>query len=127
MTRGPVSEQAIAWAVALAAVRGTVYDFRKQRECPCDFQIVSSSGIAFVRVKRTRCLHRTAEELGAECRDHVLRLRAVPRAPAVTRELWICSRSGRWRFFRVTDTGLDEIPGPVPALPAGSPAAQTVA
>jgi hypothetical protein len=126
MTRGPVSEQAIEWALPIAAQRGAVYFFRPDRECPCDFQIVSSSGVVFVRVKRTRCHHHAAEELGAECRDHLLRLRAVPKAPGLTRELWVCSRSGRWRFFRVTNTGLEEIPGPLPAPTAVQVAAHPI-
>ncbi|OPY36408.1 MAG: hypothetical protein A4E35_01947 [Methanoregula sp. PtaU1.Bin051] len=123
MTRGPVSEQAITWALPIAAQRGTVYFFRPDRESPCDFEIVSSREVVFVRVKRTRCFHRTAEELEADCREHVLRLRAVPKAPSISRELWVCSRYGRWRFFRVTEAGIEELPVPVPATSPGQAAA----
>ena len=119
MTRGPVSEQAVEWALPLAAQRGSVYFFRQGRDCPCDFLIANTSGIVFVRVKRTRCFHQSGPELESECRDHLLRLRAVPVSPTVGRELWVCSRYGRWRFFRVTNTGIEEQPGPVPSPPAG--------
>jgi len=119
MTRGPVSEQAIEWALPLAHLRGTVYFFRKDRECPCDFQIVNSREVVFVRVRWTRCLHRPVPDLETDCHEHVLRLRAVPVSPQVCRELWICSRRGTWRFFRITETGMEEYPGPVPEISPG--------
>lgn len=113
MTRGPVSEQAIEWALPLAHLRGTVYFFRKDRECPCDFEIVNNQEVVFVRVKRTRCLHRPLLELETEYHEAVLRLRAVPSAPSVSRELWVCSRHGRWRFFRIMEAGMEEVAVPV--------------
>jgi hypothetical protein len=123
MTRGPVSEQAIEWALPLAHQRGSVYFFRKDRECPCDLQIVNGREVVFVRVRRTRCLHRPVPDLEADCHEHVLRLRAVPVSPQVYRELWICSRRGTWRFFRITETGIEEIRGPLPATSSGTVAA----
>lgn len=119
MTRGPVSEQAIEWAAALAALRGTVYYFRKQRECPCDFEIVNDREVVFVTAKRTRCLHRSVAELAAGYNEAVLRLRAVPPNTTVSRELWVFSRQGKYRLFRVTAAGMEELPGPVPAPPSG--------
>jgi hypothetical protein len=119
MTRGPVSEQAIAWALPLARLRGTVYCLGNGPESPCHFEIVSSREIVFVRVKRTRCLHQSPGDLEMECRDHILRLRAIPAPSSCYRELWVCSRYGRWRFFRVTETGIGEITGPVPGIPQG--------
>jgi hypothetical protein len=119
MTRGPVSDQAIEWAIPIAQARGAVYYFRKDRECPCDFEIVSSREVVFVRVKRTRCLHRPVPELEADCHEQVLRLRAVPVSPSVCRELWICSRRGTWRFFRITATGMEEYPGPITGISPG--------
>ena len=123
MTRGPVSEQAIEWALPLAHQRGSVYFFRKDRECPCDLQIVNSREVVFVRVRRTRCLHRPVPDLETDCHEHVLRLRAVPGSPPVCRELWICSRRGRWRFFRITETGMEEIQDPHSATSPGTVAA----
>lgn len=108
MTRGPVSEQALEWALAIAERRGNVYFFERGRESPCDFQVVNDHEDVFVSVKRTRSLHRPVAMLGAEYREQVRKLRAVPGNPAVTRELWVCSRAGRWRFFRVGETGLAE-------------------
>lgn len=108
MTRGPVSEQALEWALAIAERRGNVYFFERGRESPCDFQVINDHEDVLVRVKRTRSLHRPVAMLGAEYREQVRKLRAVPGNPAVTRELWVCSRAGRWRFFRVCGNGLAE-------------------
>jgi len=123
VTKGPVSEQAIAWALPLARLRGTVYSLLGVTDSPCHLAIMSSREIVFIRVKRTRCLHQSAGQLEMECQDHILRLRAIPSPPSCCRELWVCSRYGRWRFFRVTEAGIEEIPGPVPGIPEAGAAA----
>ena len=107
MTRGPDSEQAVAWAKDRAELQGDVYLFRKNRDRPCDFLIVNDRRIIFVAVKRTRSLYRPVEDLGAEYQEAVLRLRMV-KNPSVERQLWLFSRRGKYRTFRVTATGIEE-------------------
>jgi len=109
MTRGPDSEKAIEWAAAIAAQQGDVYFFRKNRDRPCDFLIVNGSEIIVVATKRTRRLYRPVAELTAEYREAIEKLRAVPN-PAIELQLWLFSRKGRYRVFRVTAAGIGELP-----------------
>jgi hypothetical protein len=36
-------------------------------------------------------------------------LRLIPSPPAISRELWICSPKGAWRFFRIGDDSVTEL------------------
>lgn len=109
MSRGPNSQKAIDGALPLAALQGTVYVLQPGRECPADFEIVGVQGVIFVAVKMTRCLHASLADIGFRYSDAIFRLRAVPISPSVFRELWLCSRNGRWRFFEIRSKGLVEI------------------
>lgn len=115
MTRGPDSEKAIEWAAAIAALRGDVWFFRKIRDRPCDFMIVNESENIFVATKRTRRLYRSVGELEAEYREMIENLRAVPN-PAIERQFWLFSRKGRYRIFRITPAGMEELPVRGPSL-----------
>jgi len=108
MTRGPDSEQAIAWATELAVLRGDVYLFRKNRDRPCDFLLVNDREILFVAVRRTRNLYRSMETHAAGYEETIGRLRMV-RNPAAGRQLWLFSRRGKYRMFRVSPEGMEEI------------------
>jgi len=90
-----------------------VFFLRQDPECPCDFQVLNNREVVFVRVKRSRCLHCSVAEMEALYRESILRLRAIPLSPSVRRELWVCSRYGRWRFFRIMENGIEEkaVPG----------------
>ena len=51
-------------------------------------------------------------------------LRTLPGSGLVTRELWLYSKKGIWRYFRVTDSGIEEIgPDGEPLIPAGKSSA----
>jgi len=118
MSRGPVSEKALDTALPLAAMRGTVYFLKPGRESPADFEIVNKQGVTLISVRMSRCLHIPLADLEAEYGDAIFRLRAVPISPAVYRELWLCSRYGRWRFFEIRDRDIIEL-----AVPLGGSAA----
>ena len=109
MSRGPVSETAFADAQALARKRGSVIHILPGRDSPCNFGIVNRHESVFVTVKLSRNFHGSAEEIEAQYREEIFRLRMI-RGPAnVRKELWVRSRYGRWRFFEVTDTGITEV------------------
>jgi hypothetical protein len=112
MTRGPVSEIALEEALPIAKLRGRIFFLRPDPECPCDFQILNNREDVFVRVKRSRCLYCSLAEMEALYRESIQKLRLIPLSASVQRELWVCSRYGRWRFFRITDTGMEEIAVP---------------
>ena len=113
MSRGPVSEKALAGALALAGKRGTVIHIRPGRDSPCNFGIVSGHENVFVTVKLSRHFHGSVQDIGWQYREEIFRLRMIRGASNVRKELWVCSRYGRWRFFEVTDTGIAEVLMPV--------------
>lgn len=113
MTRGPVSEKAFDAGLLLAKLRGAVYLLRRCREAPADFEIANRQGLTFIRVKMSRCLHRALAEIEEEYREAIFLLRMIPFAPSVRRELWICSRYGRWRFFEILEKGMVELAMPI--------------
>jgi hypothetical protein len=109
MSRGPVSQNALDRAMPLATLRGTVYFLEPGCESPANFEIVNGRGVTFVSARTSRCFHSSIPELEAVYHEAVCRLRAIPCSPGVYRELWICSRYGRWRFFEVREHDLVEI------------------
>jgi len=113
MSRGPPSQTALDAALPLATLRGTVYFLAPGRECPANFEILNRQGVTFVAVKMSRCLHAPLAEMEKEYQEAIFRLRVVPISPCVYRELWVCSRNGRWRFFEVRDRDLVELAIPV--------------
>lgn len=114
MSRGPDSEKAIEKALSFATLRGAVYFFLPGRDSPANFEIVNTQGVTLISVKMARCLHGSLADIESTYRDAVFRLRVVPVAPNVFRELWLLSRYGRWRFFEIRDRDLVEL-----AIPTG--------
>ena len=71
--------------------------------------IISNGHLIFVRVRTAIRIHCTREEIEREFRDPIMQLRYVPGPGPVIRELWVYSRYGIWRFFRIEDTSIMEI------------------
>ena len=109
MSRGPVSETALADALALAKKRGSVILIRPGRDSPCNFEIVSRRETVFVTVKMSRNIRGSVQDIEARYREEIFRLRMIFGSAHVRKELWIRSRYGRWRFFDVMDTGIAEV------------------
>jgi len=82
--------------------------FLNEADGMCDFMIVSAGILAFIRVKRICRIHCTVQEIEAELREQLIRLRSIPMSGLVTRELWVYTKSGAWRYFRDRETGLTE-------------------
>lgn len=120
MSRGPVSEKALADALALAGKRGSVILIRPGRDSPCNFEIVSKRESVFVTVKLSRRFHVPVEDIAWQYREEIFRLRMIRGPSTVRKELWVSSRHGSWRFFEVTDTGIAEVLVPVEGL-SGTP------
>jgi hypothetical protein len=109
MSRGPYPGESLAAAVPIAEMRGTVHIVRHARGSLYDFVISTAVPVAFVRVKYTDWILMPLPEAEAYYRDVINGLRAIASTENVSRELWLRSRHGTWRFFRVTGNGLVEL------------------
>lgn len=120
MSRGRQPTKNRDTGIAMAQVRGTVMQFVPDPARICDFMIRGAGRIVFVRIKRAARLHCGVPELADEYKEQISRLRMLPGSGPVTRELWLYSKKCAWRYFRVTDAGMEEI-SPVGELliPAG--------
>jgi hypothetical protein len=99
----------IPGALSLARLRGIVQVTGNRREVLYHFTIVAAGLVAFVRARFAERILATPEELAAEFRDDITRLRSIVEAVATSRELWLRSRHGTWRFFRIVADRLVEI------------------
>jgi hypothetical protein len=95
--------------VIIAQRRGTVRRFVREPGDLCDLIILGADRVVIVRIRRTRRLHCTLQEIGQQFRESVSGLRGIASAGMMTKELWVCSYNGSWRFFRVTDDTLAEL------------------
>jgi len=109
LSRGPLPKRALAAAIPLAEKRGKVHIVRQGPENLYDFEIVSVVPIAFVRVKRAERILATLQEIAQDFHDAIVRLRLVASSAAISRELWLRSKHGTWRFFRVMSDGIIEL------------------
>jgi len=109
MSPVPRPRKTLPDAISLARLRGQVQLARYTREALFHFTINALGIVAFVRVRYTEQILLTIPEIVAEFHSDISRLRAIVQATAISRELWLRSRHGTWRFFRVTADGLVEI------------------
>ena len=109
MTRGPYPGRTLASALPIAETRGTVQMVRLARESLYDIVISTAVPVAFVRVKYADRIFLTLAEAEEFYRDTITGLRAIVSTENISRELWLRSRHGTWRFFRVLKTGLAEL------------------
>jgi len=109
MSPAPRPRRALPDAISLARLRGKVELTRHSREALFHFLIIAAGIVAFVRVRYAPQILATLPDISVEFRNDISRLRAIVQDAAISRELWLRSRHGTWRFFRVTAEGLVEI------------------
>jgi hypothetical protein len=109
MTRGPESITGFAATLPVARQRGHVDLFRHGRGSMASFLIAGSGMLAIVRLHKASRLHGTVADMSAAFREVIEDLRMYPAGGPVLRELWLFSRYGVLRFFRVEDSGITEI------------------
>jgi len=109
VSRGPRANQTLADAIAIAKIRGTIQMAERGPEMLYDFTITGTQPSAFVSVKYTEHILMLLAEITRECDEKIRRLRSVAQDTAVSCELWLRSRYGTWRFFRVTAEKIVEI------------------
>jgi hypothetical protein len=109
MTRGRPPRQAQREAGPIAGKRGEVWPYQPKCGSPCDFTIMSPGRVAFVFVRHIRRLRCTTIELQRTFPEPIMTLRLIASSPVISRELWICSPRGVWRFFRIGDESFTEL------------------
>jgi len=109
MTRGRPVTRGVDNAIEIARARGCVMKFYSGPESVCDLMIRSPVHLIFVRVKRFDRILSTPKEIEEEHRDLILQLRSFPVSGLIIRELWVYSKHGTYRFFRLGDTSIEEI------------------
>jgi len=95
----------------------------------CAFVIYMIGLIAHVRIKRVERIRITPAWLEQEAAEDLAALRFIVSSPGISRELWIYTPKGTFRFFRVLENSLveldcsgnplpDQPPVPVRTMPA---------
>ena len=102
-------KRALPDALPIAHRRGKVQMAAPGPENMYHFTIVSPGLVAFVRVKFIPRILAGTGDILADFRDAIQRLRAIVQAGVISRELWLRSKHGTWRFFRVTKEGIVEL------------------
>ena len=106
MTRGRRPLMALREAVLIAKKRGETRQFMHGPGTICNFVIYCLAFVAHVRIKRVTRVHCSPAWIEREVADALADLRAIASGSGISRELWVFLPRGRFRFFRVTDTGL---------------------
>lgn len=109
MTRGRPATRGINDAVAIAQRRGCVMRVTYAHDSVCDFFIRAVMLVIFVRVMRIEKIVAPASEIEFVCRRMIAELRLFPPSQQIRLELWVYSKHGTYRFFRLTTAGLEEI------------------
>ena len=118
MSRGRPPTKGMDIAMPVAKARGRVIELVQNGDTPGDFEIIVGGIVTFVSFCRADPFRCTPAEIEVENRVRIARLRSVPASAHILRELWIYSKYGSLRLFRVEDTWLLEI-GP-DGLPLGA-------
>lgn len=109
MIRTARPHRALPEAIAIARQRGKVQVAVRGPETQYHFTIDATTTGAFVRVRFTPRILASPADIAAEFREEISRLRVIMRNVTVSRELWLRSKHGTWRFFRVTAEDVVEI------------------
>jgi hypothetical protein len=119
MSRGPLPSKGFDAALPIAKARGHVMYFRRMRGSTADLMVSGNGILAIIRIQNAPRLHMTLADIEAEFRDAIALLRIHPGGGPVSRELWLYSRYGSLRFFRVEDNGIVELSADGKVLGAG--------
>lgn len=109
MSRGPRPARAQDESLPIAGKRGLVMRYQHRRGTICDFSLMSPGLVSFVCVKRLIRLSSTPEDILHDFSTVIGQLRFIASSPAISRELWLRTPRGAWRFFRVLDDSLREL------------------
>jgi hypothetical protein len=100
---------ALSDAKHIAEKRGEVRHFRHEPDMICSFVIYIVGLVAHVRIHHAGRIRITPAWLEREAADDLRALRFIASSPEISRELWIYTPKGTFRFFRVLENSLAEI------------------
>jgi hypothetical protein len=109
MPRGRKPLIALSEAKHIAEKRGEARHFRHEPDMICSFVIYIIGLVAHVRVRRVERIRITPEWLEREAAADLASLRFIVSSPEISRELWIYTPKGTFRFFRVLAGSLAEL------------------
>jgi hypothetical protein len=111
MRRGPEPEKGYEAAIPVALRRGRLMRFRSSPSYVSNFLFYGNGLLVLVCLRLAKRLSRaTIAEISAEYADAIAGLCTIPCGGPVSRELWLYSRHGALRFFRLgSDGDLEEI------------------
>jgi hypothetical protein len=109
VARGRKPLIALSEAKHIAEKRGEVRHFRHEPDMICSFVIYIMGLVAHVRVRRVERIRITPELLEREAAADLAALRFIVSSPEISRELWIYTPKGTFRFFRVLANSLAEL------------------
>lgn len=109
MARGRKPLIALSEAKHIAEKRGEVRYFRHEPDMICSFVIYIVGLVAHVRVRRVERIRITADWLEREAAADLAALRFIASSPEISRELWIYTPKGLFRFFRVQANSVVEL------------------
>jgi hypothetical protein len=121
MSRGPQPVKGLDAALPVAMARGHVMFFRRARGNTADLMVSGNGILAIIAIRNAPRLYGTLAEIEAEFRDAIALLRIHPAGGPVSRELWLYSRYGVLRYFRVEDAGIVELCADGKVMPAAPP------
>ena len=109
MARGRKPLIALSEAKHIAEKRGEIRYFRHEPDMICSFVIYIVGLVAHVRIRRVERIRITPEWLEREAAADLAALRFIASSPEISRELWIYTPKGTFRFFRVLANSLAEL------------------
>ena len=107
--KGRPPTRAISEAVRLAKLRGLVHKCVNDPERLYDITIVGAKPIAFIRVLYAPKILAALSQLLTDFREEIRLLRLISLDATVSVELWLRSKHGTWRLFRITGDTICEI------------------
>lgn len=109
MSRGPRPLKAMEESQSIAERRGHLQRYQHRKGNICDFTIMCPGIVCFVCAMRLVKLSSTPEDILHDYAEVTGDLRFIASFPAISRELWLRSPRGAWRFFRILDDGIVEL------------------
>jgi hypothetical protein len=109
MTKGRPATTGVDDAVIIARKRGCVMRIVYGLETLSDLVIRTAAYVAFIKTRRTEKITATIQEIEHAYHNLIAELRLFPASAQILPELWIYSKHGTYRFFRISEAGLAEV------------------
>ena len=109
MTKGRPATTGVDDAIVIARKRGCVTRIVYGLDSVCDLLIRTAAHVVFVKTRRTEKITATIREIEHAYHNLIAELRLFPGSAQILLELWVYSKHGTYRFFRIGEAGLVEV------------------